>query len=88
MAQKHLVVCVNERLGHQQKSCASSGSRELIGLFHQRASFRNLTLSINEQVCLGRCQQGIAMRIAPGGPFFLEVTEQDIDDILDAYAAF
>jgi (2Fe-2S) ferredoxin len=88
MSEKHLVVCVNERLGHKQKSCAGSGSRGLIELLKQRADSRKLSLSITEQVCLGRCQQGIAMRIAPGGEFFYEVTEQDIDTILNAYIEF
>lgn len=86
MEDKRLVVCVNERLGHNQRSCAGSGSRALIELLKQRADSRELSLSISEQVCLGRCEQGIALRIAPGGEFFYGVTEQDIDTILDAYA--
>jgi len=74
-------VCVNERLTVGQKSCGSSGSRELIELFRQHFSKQGLDIPVEEQVCLGRCAQGIAIRIAPGGPFFTEVTEQDIADI-------
>ena len=77
-----LVVCVNERLGAGQKSCAGSGSRELIAIFKQRFAQLGLDFEITEQVCLGRCVEGIAMRIAPGGPFFTEVTVTDMERII------
>ena len=85
---KRLVVCVNERLGFEQKSCAGRGSRQLIELIRQQLAERKLDYAIDEQVCLGRCEQGIALRIAPGGPFFTEVTQQDIPDIIRALQRF
>ncbi len=87
MADKRLVVCVNQRYGGQ-KSCAGSGSRELIKLLQQGLIEAGTDIPIVEQVCLGRCEQGVAMRIAPGGPFFSEVTAGDIDAILHALQAF
>jgi NADH:ubiquinone oxidoreductase subunit E len=83
-----LVVCVNERLGAQQKSCAGSGSRELIALLKQRFVQENMDIAVDEQVCLGRCAEGIAMRIAPGGPFFTQVTEKNIPAIIKALQNF
>ncbi len=88
MADKRLVVCVNQRFGGGQKSCAGSGSRELIQLLQQRLSEVGEDIPVVEQVCLGRCEQGITMRIAPGGPFFTEVTAEDIDAIILALQAF
>ncbi len=87
MADKRLVVCVNERYGGQ-KSCAGSGSRDLIELLQQRLVESGTDIPIVEQVCLGRCEQGVAMRIAPGGPFFTEVSAQDIDAIMRDLLAF
>lgn len=84
MEQPRLVVCVNERLGIGQKSCGGSGSRKLIARLEQLLSERGISVPITEQVCLGRCAEGIAMRIAPGGPFFTEVTEQDLAGIVEA----
>ena len=78
----------DQRLGAAQKSCAGSGSRELIKLMQQRLADSGDNIPIVEQVCLGRCEQGIAMRIAPGGPFFTEVSAKDIDAILLALRAF
>jgi (2Fe-2S) ferredoxin len=79
---KRLVVCVNERLGFQQKSCGGSGSRVLIKKLQENKALRELGIEIVEQVCLGRCEQGITMRIAPGGPFFTRVTEQDLEQVV------
>ena len=82
MPEKRLVVCVNERMGIGQKSCAGSGSRELAAKISEIIQQRGLGIEIVEQVCLGRCDEGITMRIAPGGRFFTRVTPQDFDDIL------
>lgn len=88
MPETHLVVCVNERLGMDKKSCAGSGSRELIHLIRQRLADSELRFEVTEQVCLGRCEKGVVMRIAPGGPFYTEVTEQDIDRIIGALSRY
>lgn len=82
MANKRLIVCVNERLGFGQKSCAGSGSRKLINELQRLVSDHAMQAEIVEQVCLGRCEEGINMRIAPGGPFFTQVTQQDLLHIL------
>jgi (2Fe-2S) ferredoxin len=82
MDEVRLVVCVNERLGVDKKSCAGSGSRELIKILKNKLEQQGIDIPIVEQVCLGRCEEGIAMRIAPGGPFFTEVTEQNLDIIV------
>ena len=80
--EKKLVICVNERLGFEQKSCGGSGSRALIKILQEKKTLGQIDVEIVEQVCLGRCEEGVAMRIAPGGPFFTRVTEQDLDRIL------
>jgi NADH:ubiquinone oxidoreductase subunit E len=87
-SQIRLVVCVNERLGLGVKSCAGSGSRQLIELIRQQLAERNLDYVVDEQVCLGHCEQDIALRIAPGGPFFLQVVRQDIPHIIEQLERF
>ena len=88
MNSTRLVVCVNQRLDSVQKSRAESGSKELIILFKQRFSEADIEIPVVEQVCLGRCTEGVAMRTALGGPFFTQVTELDVDMIVDAVAKF
>ena len=86
--QVRLVVCVNERLGPGQKSCAGSGSRELLQTLRAMLAERQMDYPVVEQVCLGHCYEGPAMRIAPGGPFFTEVGEQDLERIIRELDAF
>lgn len=88
MADVRLVVCVNERLGPGKNSCAGRGSRELIKKLKQRFTQEQLDIPVEEQICLGRCEQGITMRIAPGGVFFTEVTDKDVDAVMCALKDF
>lgn len=88
MTNKRLVICVNERLGIGQKSCAGSGSKGLASKIQKIFDDKSMSVEIVEQVCLGRCEEGIAMRIAPGGPFFTRVSEQDLVDIAEAVDKF
>lgn len=78
-----LVICVNERLGAGQRSCAGSGSRILLAELRQRLSDASLDVPIVERECLGRCAEGPAMRIAPGGEFFTEVESATLETIID-----
>jgi len=88
MSHKRLVVCVNERLGLGQKSCAGSGSREYIAILRGMINQRGIQAEVVEQVCLGRCAEGIAMRIAPGGAFFTQVETADFEQILSELQRF
>lgn len=68
-----LIVCVNERLGAGQRSCVGSGSLDLINQLQAMLVAENLDLPIVRRECLGRCEEGPVMRIAPAGPYFCEI---------------
>jgi (2Fe-2S) ferredoxin len=38
--------------------------------------------------CLGRCQEGPVMRIAPAGPFFCEIDVATLDEIVAQLKTF
>jgi (2Fe-2S) ferredoxin len=38
--------------------------------------------------CLGRCVEGPVMRFAPAGPFFTEIDEAALNDIIDQLKTF
>ena len=78
-----LVVCVNQRLGAGQRSCAGSGSRDLIRQLESQLGELGLDVPIVERECLGRCEEGPAMRIAPGGEFFTEVEPADLAVVVE-----
>jgi len=77
-----LVVCVNRRLGTGQRSCAGSGSLALIARIEQMIEAEKLDVPIVRRECLGRCEAGPVMRIAPGGRFFTLVDESSISDMI------
>ena len=83
-----LIVCVNERLGSGQRSCVGSGNLDYIADMRQLISDAGLPVSIVERACLGRCEQGPVMRIAPGGDFFTDIDAASLPQILSALKAF
>ena len=83
-----LVVCINKRLGTGQRSCAGSGSLELIGKIESMLSAEGLDILLVRRECLGRCERGPAMRIAPGGPFVTEIDESGLGLIIAELKVF
>ena len=83
-----LIVCVNERLGSGQRSCVGSGSLDLISRLEAMIAAENLTVPVVRRECLGRCEEGPAMRIAPAGPFFCEINVATLDEIVAQLKTF
>ena len=83
-----LVACVNQRLGSGQRSCAGSGSLDLIRQIETEIEARGLEIGVVRRECLGKCEQGPAMRIAPGGPFFFEIDSAGLARIVDEHERF
>jgi (2Fe-2S) ferredoxin len=83
-----LVVCINERLGSGQRSCVGSGSLDLINKLESMLAAEHLDVPIVRRECLGRCEQGPVMRIAPAGPFFCEIDAARLNTIIAELKAF
>jgi (2Fe-2S) ferredoxin len=83
-----LVVCVNQRLGIGQRSCGGSGNLVHIEKIRELIDAAGLDVTVVEQVCFGKCEQGPVMRIAPGGRFFTGVDESVLSHIIDELESF
>ena len=83
-----LIVCVNERLGTGQRSCVGSGSLKLINQLEAVFVAENFDVPIVRRECLGRCQEGPVMRIAPAGPFFCEIDATTLEEIVAQLKTF
>ncbi len=83
-----LVVCINKRLGTGQRSCVGSGSLDLISRLESMIAAEKLDVPVVRRECLGRCEEGPVMRFAPAGPFFTEIDEAALDDIIDQLKTF
>jgi len=79
---------VNERLGSGQRSCVGSGSLDLICRIEAMIAAENLAIPVVRRECLGRCEEGPVMRIAPAGPFFTGIDEQTLATIIDQLRRF
>ena len=78
-----LIVCINQRLGIGQRSCVGSGNLDYIRQIKGLIADAGLEIPVVERECLGKCEQGPIMRIAPGGRFFTEIDESTLPIIMD-----
>ena len=83
-----LIVCINERLGTVQRSCVGSGSLALISQLETAIANEQLAVPVIRRECLGRCEEGPVMRIAPAGPFFTEINEATLPEIMAQLKTF
>ena len=83
-----LIVCINERLGTGQRSCAGSGSLDLICQLEAAIAAEQLEVPVIRRECLGRCEAGPVMRIAPAGPFFTEISVAVLPEIIAQLKSF
>ena len=79
-----IVVCVNRRFRADQPSCAARGSIAVAEALESGVEERRLAVRVERICCLGECQRGPTVRVAPGGAFFLGVTADDVPGILDS----
>jgi (2Fe-2S) ferredoxin len=83
-----MIVCINERLGTGQRSCVGSGSLDLISQLESMIAVANLDVPVVRRECLGRCEQGPVMRIAPAGPFYCEIDAAGLNRIVAELKTF
>ena len=83
-----LVVCINERLGTGQRSCVGSGSLDYIQQLREEMAQQCPGIKIVERECLGKCEEGPVMRIAPGGRFFTEINDATLPQIIEELKSF
>ncbi len=78
-----LIVCVNRRFQSDKGSCAEKGSEVIAAHLERGIAERNINITLERIRCLGECSRGPAMRVAPGGKFFLNVKMKDIPGLLN-----
>ncbi len=83
-----LIVCINQRLGTGQRSCVGSGNLDYIRQMRELITAAGLDVSVVERECLGKCDFGPVMRIAPGGRFFTEIDANTLPRIVRELKSF
>lgn len=77
-----VVICINRRLGSHTPSCAGRGSEVLAAELERQLAHAGLAVALRRIDCLGQCEQGPNLRIAPGGAFYHGVGLDDLPGIV------
>lgn len=81
----HFFVCASFRVsGEPQGVCHKKGATNLMQYLETEILDRGIDGMITSTGCLKMCEKGPVMMIYPGGNCFGEITEEKIDEILDA----
>ncbi len=85
---KKLIVCVNQRVNPGLPSCGARGSEAIAMAIEKDIHDKQLPIELDRTLCLGRCENGPNLRLAPGGKFFYGVCLEDLPDIREEIKAF
>jgi (2Fe-2S) ferredoxin len=81
----HILVCNSYRIaGEAQGTCAKKGGAQFIQYITEGANDRGLDVAVSSTGCLNVCAQGPIMVVHPNNYWFGAITEESIDEILDA----
>lgn len=79
---KKIIVCVNYRANPDQPSCAARGSEEIAQCIEAEVAKRDLAVCVERFNCLGQCERGPNVRLAPDGKFFNRLSKQDVPALI------
>ena len=77
------MICINRRFGMGEPSCAGRGSEALADRLETEIQSRGINLTVERCICMGHCRAGPAIRLAPGGKFYLGFSDNEIAALLD-----
>jgi len=84
----HVFVCTSYRLNGAQKGfCHQKGSVDLVGHLMEEIEDRDLSgeVMVTNTGCFGICARGPAMVVYPEGVWYGNLTESDIDTIVEEH---
>lgn len=82
-----LLVCINRRTNPDLPSCGTRGGLELAELAESECTRLGLDIHVERFHCLGLCELGPNLKIAPEGDFIHTATQQDLLSVLAGLAA-
>jgi len=85
---KKVIVCINRRANPAQPSCAERHSRQIADLLERGITEDGIGISLERFKCLGNCDHGPNLRLAPDGEFCHGVQLADVPRMLEKIRAF
>ncbi len=78
-----ILVCTHVHVGMHNKSCGGTLCLDLVDKLKHQIMEQELDISVREQACFGRCEEGVVARIYPRKDFFLYVTKHSLAELVD-----
>ena len=78
-----ILICSHIHIGLHNKSCGGELCQTLIEQLKQQIIEQKLDISIREQACFGRCEEGRVARIYPCKEFFMPVTKNSLAELIN-----
>ena len=77
-----VVICIKNRFKLNSTSCAGSGSEAMADELERLLAESGLKIEVKRVKCLGLCEHGPNLRIAPGGRFYHHLSMDDLPDVI------
>jgi (2Fe-2S) ferredoxin len=81
-----VTVCINERKESFVPSCGRRGSHEMLAALRAGLAERGLDVDLQTIACLGLCDKGPNVRVAPSGSLYHAVAPADVGALIDSLA--
>jgi NADH:ubiquinone oxidoreductase subunit E len=85
---KNLLVCTNFRANPNNPSCAGRGSHLVLDALKTQLAKLNIAIEVEASQCMGYCNVGPNVRLAPNGEFFHEVSAAKLAKLIKAAKKF
>lgn len=77
-----VVLCIKNRFKLNSRSCAGSGSEAMADELERLLAETGLGIEVKRVKCLGQCEHGPNLRIAPGGRFYHQLSMEDLPEVI------
>lgn len=85
---KRILVCTNFRANLNNPSCAARDSQLVLDALKEQLVNKHIVIEVEESPCMGYCNAGPNLRLAPNGEFFHGVTVANLAKLIQAAKKF
>jgi (2Fe-2S) ferredoxin len=85
---KKILVCTNFRANLNNPSCAARNSQLVLNALKEELINKHIVIEVEASPCMGYCNVGPNLRLAPNGEFFHGVTVTNLAKLIQAAKKF
>ncbi len=78
-----ILVCTHVHIGSHNKSCGGDKCFALVEQLKQQILEQKLDISVREQACFGRCEEGIVARVYPCKDYFMPLSKSSLAELVN-----